>query len=565
MKPHRFKLLTAATVLACLCSFVVLFAVSVQVPATGKDAVVAPSEASSPEVAPAPSAAGSASNAASDAASDAESDPAPAPDDDPIAYAPGYVLASIADGVSDGQAAETLAATPGLAGATIEGHVDGSIVKVALPAGLAVESAVDLLGQSAAFESAQPNYRYYVQETAGPDPDAATAALVRTAEDATASLVAGTDLGNALSTQSSAPNDPYYVRQWSLGSVNAPEAWDLVAANAKASSAVTVAVIDNGFMVNHEDLKSHIVDFYNAKADSTAMGTDNSDHGSHVAGIVSAVTNNKKGVASVANNALGLMVIRVSDSKGEITTDTILNAYTYIMKHASTHNVRVVNMSLGAPSSKPVSRSTDPALYDAIGKARNAGIVTVAAACNEEGNYEPPFYAYPGDFNNVVSVISLEQADERWNADGVVRDPTSNYNTLMQFSYARAKNISAPGAGIYSAYSNNYSYAWESGTSMSSPLVAGVIGLMFTVNPDLTAAQAESLLYSSAKDLVEWPAGTGWDYETGYGEVDAAAAVAAAGATASSTKGNIASCQVTAADAAYTGSAVSTAVKVVDG
>ena len=575
MRPTRPKLIAIAMALACACALAVVVVVVPQHPVSGNSAESA-YEAVATNV-------GDSSQSSHAAYPEGTPDAVTEPDDGQSAYAPGVVLATLASDATDDQANQALASVSGLEGVSVEQRVDGDIVKLSLPEGLSVERAAGLIAAMPEFEAAQPNYRYYIQETTGAESTAtaaATAALAQTAADATAGLVAGTALGNALSIQSAAPNDPYYARQWSLSSVNAPEAWDLVTANTQATSAVTVAVIDNGFYVNHEDLKSHVVDAYNVEADSPTMGTDNSDHGTHVAGIVSAVTNNGKGVASVGGNVLGLMLLRVSDSKGEITTDTIVKAYSYIMNNASVHNVRVVNMSLGAATKNPVGRSADPDLYDAISNARDAGIVTVVAACNQEDGYTPPFYAFPADFDNVVSVINLAKTTA--NNDGVKRDSTSNYNTWNQTQWSNAKNISAPGTSIYSTYDGNYSYGLESGTSMSTPLVAGVLGLEFIVNPSLSASDAEALLYSSAKDLTASPASAGWDRYTGYGEVDAAAAMEAAGAvplpseasssdpsspsqTTQLNKKNIATCTVTVTNATYTGAPIEPAVKVTDG
>ena len=143
------------------------------------------------------------------------------------------------------------------------------------------------------------------------------------------------------------------------------------------------------------------------------------------------------------------------------------------------------------------------------------GIVTVAAAANADSNKGVvPFREYPGDADNVVSVINLQRS-----GTDVTRNSTSNYNVSGQ----TGKNISAPGTDVWSTVPNG-SYSTMSGTSMASPQVAGVLALEFAANNNLTADQAVSILYSSAVDLGD----AGWDETYGYGEVDALEAVIAA-------------------------------------
>lgn len=469
-------------------------------------------------------------------------------------YEEGSLLVRLADGFSAGDLLACCAADPFLAGSTVVKQGEG-YVKLSLPSDEAVEDAVPRLATVAPEVDAQPNYRYYpVWEST-----AESAGGVR-ADGRSLTTAATTALERAAVTVQATASDPYYQRQWALSSINAPAAWSLVDANVGTSSAPTIAVIDEGFRVNHHDLKGHVVDYYNVASSSTSVGDDHAAHGTHVAGIAAAVTNNREGIAGTANNACGLMLLRVSNSRGEITTDALVDAYAYLVKRAKLHNVRVVNLSLGAYSHTAVSRSSDPELYDAISKARGSGIVTVAAASNADDGADPPFYNYPGDFDNVVSVINLSRAN---NSDGVQRDSSSNYNKPGD----TGKNISAPGTDIISlGGSSNVAYGTETGTSMSTPVVAGVFGLMFAVSRNLTATQATEKLYSSARDLTACKGATkGWDRVTGYGEVDAAAAVRAAGAKATTSKTSVSTLSISAADRGYSGKAVKPEVKVVDG
>ena len=481
-------------------------------------------------------------------------------------YAGDSILVSLPEGASAEALIASFDADSPLSRMTVEKQTD-SYLKLALPAGVAVDEAVDAINSSGWGGAAQPNYYYH---TLGTDGQAAAQPTSQGAQPAgggansslgAASLgavSADSGLSTELTARVAATNDSYYSRQWALESIKAPQAWNLVAAHVGTTTAVTVAVIDSGFYINHVDLKGHVVDYRNVEASSSSMVGKEADHGTHIAGIIGAVSGNNLGIAGVAGNACGLMLLRVSDAKGTMTSDTLVDAYSYILKKASAHNVRVVNMSLGANSRMVVNRSFDPVLYDAIAKARKAGIVTVAAASNEESGFSAPFYAYPGDFDNVLSVINLAPG---LNSDGVKRESSSNYNTG---SVKTEKNISAPGTSIYSTIGTK-SYCYETGTSMASPVVAGVLGLMFTVNPGLTAAQASDKLLASAKDLTSFPASAGWDRYTGWGEVDAAAAVRAAGATTTSSRINVAGLSISVSNSTYTGKARKPAVKVKNG
>jgi len=440
-------------------------------------------------------------------------------DDDPEAYEPGAVLVTLAKGATLQDARAALSGVPELATATATEVVDG-LLKVELPASLSVNDATPLVAGLDCIDAAQPNYRYRTVSREG--------ALFP--EALSSSRLATTARGGALGL-ASALNDPFYGDQWHLASINAEKAWSSVAAQGTSPS--TVAVIDAGFYTSHEDLRSNIASVYDATKEKTVSIESNLDsnqvnHGTHCAGIIAATANNALGVAGVTDNVCKVLPLRVEDDGGSIYTSYVAQAYSHLVANKDAYSIRVVNISLGAPCKEAANRLTDTVLYDCIQKGRNAGILTIAAACNDS-NATPPYYAYPADFDNVVSVIALDQ--DASNADGVARASYSNYNTAGQ----RAKNISAPGSNILSlrgtknwewgAYYETL-YGTMDGTSMAAPVVSGVMGLMFAANPDLTVDEATSKLYSSAKDLTKSSgANKGWDRATGFGEVDLAAAV----------------------------------------
>ena len=322
------------------------------------------------------------------------------------------------------------------------------------------------------------------------------------------------------------PDDPNITKQWALNSINAFKAWKLLSEGDVTPT--TVAVMDDGIDATHEDLAG------NLKTDSdgniigynTSDGTNNiqqvsgSNHGTHVAGIIAAQVNNGVGVAGTSYNQQ-ILPIRVIDDDGHSHTSDLVAAFDYVCEHAAEYNIRVVNLSVGVTGSSAV---VDSLLKESVDQAYGEqGIVTVASAGNGSSSTEVPTTNYPSDYERIVAVISLQEDLE--NKDGVSRSPKSNYNQTDPETgeLEEAKDIAAPGADIYSTvpYSK---YGYKSGTSMAAPCVSGVLAMMFAVNPQMSAQQAVDLLFDNARDINE----PGFDAETGYGEVDAAAAVKAA-------------------------------------
>ncbi|MBR3224155.1 MAG: S8 family serine peptidase [Atopobiaceae bacterium] len=316
-------------------------------------------------------------------------------------------------------------------------------------------------------------------------------------------------------------NDTKYSEQWALASIDAVGAWESPALSNAAST--TVAVLDECFYPTHEDLVDNIVATFNAvtKAEgnvSLPSGAIKRDHGNHVAGIVAATSNNGIGISGVGNNHLKLALIRLlKDDEiddGDMYLDDIVSGYDYLIANKNKYNIRVANMSLGYTDDNGDINSND-ALLKKVDQAYAAGIVTTAAAGNATSDATVPFAYYPGDAKNIVSVINL--ANNGSNAKDVYRSSSSNYNVPGQTS----KNISAPGTTILSTSYDNL-YVNKSGTSMAAPHVAGLLGLLFAANPNLTASQAVSKLYNTARDI----GSSGWDEQYGYGEINAANALA---------------------------------------
>lgn len=279
------------------------------------------------------------------------------------------------------------------------------------------------------------------------------------------------------------PNDPVYVNEWHLSKIGASTAWDIA-----QGASITIAILDSGIDSSHPDLSANILtgwNFYNNNADTT----DVTSHGTSVAGVAAAMTNNNIGVAGVAGQSK-IMPLRIADSNGYGYYSMIAEGLIY----AADRGVRVANVSyLNVQSSSSVQNA---AQY-----MKNKGGLVVVSAGNTY-NYE--------NFATTNTMISVSATDKN--------DVKTNFS-----SYGNFVALSAPGDGIYTTHwGGNY---WSvSGTSFSSPIVAGAIAQMMSANSRLSSTEIENLLFSTAIDL----GAVGRDSYYGYGRVNAAAAVQAA-------------------------------------
>ncbi|MBR3226215.1 MAG: S8 family serine peptidase [Atopobiaceae bacterium] len=360
--------------------------------------------------------------------------------------------------------------------------------------------------------ASQEKARENAQESAQEDVIAEEKAADESTDNALKSESDGTLSANAeeLSAEASkaSVNDPKARDQWGLNSIQAYEAWALQ----KVSGSVTVAVIDMGFDTSHPDLKGNLLAGYNAYTkDSSLSRPDNTNygHGTHVAGIISGVSNNGMGVSGASYNAKILPItISHKDGSGEwvATSQTLINAMDYVIKNAQKDNIRVINLSIGNDrlGNENQLRAKIKEAYE------SHGIVTVASAGNLDGR-SSAYAHYPSDIDECVAVMSFEKSNTT-----VQRSSMSNYNR----NASDHKDIGAPGENILSTYLNG-DYSSLSGSSMATPFVSSILALEFAANPKLTAQEAVTILYATAIDLDA----SGWDTGTGWGEANAYAAV----------------------------------------
>lgn len=301
------------------------------------------------------------------------------------------------------------------------------------------------------------------------------------------------------------PDDPLYPSgasgggQWSLPHVGLPAAWD----ETTGATDVIVAIVDSGINADLPDFAGRIVSPYNVilGTDLWPAWKDNYGHGSAVAGVAVAAGNNGYGMAGVAWG-VKIMPVKIANSN-ESDDVTLSNG----IRYAVDHGADVINVSFaGAQWSYTQSQAVNYALAH--------DVVIVGATGN---NYSSTVY-YPAAIPGVIAV----GASDRYDA----RASFSNYGSEL--------DLLAPGTNIVSATKDTSQWAVWSGTSFASPLVAGVVALMRSADPALSVGELTDMLNYSADDL----GSAGWDYQTGWGLVDAEEAVsqAAAGGTTSTTE-----------------------------
>ena len=302
----------------------------------------------------------------------------------------------------------------------------------------------------------------------------------------------------------SIPNDPFYNvidgvnLKWHLDMILAEGAWMIQQGN----PAVKVAIVDNFVWGDHPDLNISSSNLYNAynstignasppNSQNSSMTAYNNSHGTHTAGLVGAINNNDIGIASIGGGVT-LMGVRIGDNSGNLTSPS--NGITWAIQNGA----KVINMSFGH---KGYSQS-EASVYQAYA---NQGVVLVAAAGNE-GDDEN-YISYPAGYSGVISVASVN-GDEQ-------------LSYFSQHDSGRA-DIAAPGGFIASKavlpnilsttfcfpnYLDNYSfldglnYDGMQGTSMSSPICAGLCGLLLSFDPTLTSTQLKTILQQTASPL----------------------------------------------------------------
>jgi PKD repeat protein len=286
------------------------------------------------------------------------------------------------------------------------------------------------------------------------------------------------DLGSSSATASG--------NQWHLHKINAPLAWDISTGNAS----IMVAIVDDAVQITHPDLAPNIYtnpnEIPNNNVDDDGNGyvddvngwdaadndnnpnppNTNFSHGTHVAGIAGARSNNGTGIASIGYS------ISILPVKSTTQAQVVTHAYEGVV-YAADLRAHIINCSWGGGGFSNTEQNI-------INYATNKGCFVIAAS----GNNGTSTVFYPAGYANVISVANTTSND--------AKASSSNFGTWI--------DISAPGSSIRSTVPNN-AYQSFSGTSMASPLVAGLCGLMLSHHPSMTRSQLEQCLLSTADNI----------------------------------------------------------------
>lgn len=328
------------------------------------------------------------------------------------------------------------------------------------------------------------------------------------------------ELNHILSTHR-VPNDPRYPEQYALhntgqaggtpaSDISAQAAWDVTV----GLPDVIVAVIDTGVDATHPDLAANIYvnpeEIPGNAVDDDADGfiddvsgwdffnddnspSDDHGHGTHVAGIIGAVTDNGVGIAGVAWR-VSLLPLKFLDATGRGPESAAMAAIDY----ATTRDVDIINASWG-------NYQNSQALSDSIRAAGDTGVLFVAAAGNDGLDTDlTPHFPSSYDLPNVVSVAATDNRDARWFS--------SNHGRV-------SVDLGAPGVSVLSTIPGGY--ALLSGTSMAAPHVSGAAALIRSTLPDVQPTIIRQMLIDGSDPITALDGVT-----VSGGRLDAARAVA---------------------------------------
>jgi thermitase len=268
-------------------------------------------------------------------------------------------------------------------------------------------------------------------------------------------------------------NDPMIAQQWGWDVAQGDQLQTLRTSGIKPRKRALIAILDTGVDANHEDLRRQFI------SSGAANDTDPVGHGTHCAGVAAAVSNNGIGVASLIPDSSWVQVtsIKVLNASGIGNQQTTIKG----IIQAADNGADVISMSLGSISND----ARQKAYSEAVKYANSKGAIVVAAAGNSNMNSKD--YA-PANAKGIITVSALD----------VNQHKASFSNMVQDVEYG----IAAPGVRIMSTYPNQQ-YKEMNGTSMATPLVAGLIGLMKSINPDLKTADVYKMLNESGKEVID--------------------------------------------------------------
>jgi hypothetical protein len=268
--------------------------------------------------------------------------------------------------------------------------------------------------------------------------------------------------------------DPMRVKQSYLDQIHVDAAW---AAAGGSKTSIIVAVVDTGVDLTHPDLVGNLIGGTNLLV-TGAKPLDDNGHGTNVAGIIAASSNNDKGIAGIAPN-VKIMPIKALESDGTGGEAKLGQG----IRYAVDHGAKIVVLSLGL-------NKYSNELAAIVQNAEDHGVLLIAAAGNEGTSVK-----YPAAYPTVLAV------------GGVTADKHADYRS----NFGPELDLVAPWDVFTTKLGGGYEY--KDGTSMSAPQVAGVAALLLSKYPHMTPVEIRDQLLQTAEDL-ESP---GWDATTGYG------------------------------------------------
>ena len=279
------------------------------------------------------------------------------------------------------------------------------------------------------------------------------------------------------------PDDPYVASQWALTYIGMDELW-----RTAAGADIVVAVLDTGIEGDHEDLSGKVVDAANFSDSSTA--NDQHGHGTHVAGIIAAYSDNGLGVAGIAPES-GLLNVKVADDNGRCQASAVAEGIIWAVDNGAS----VINVSIEL-------REPSAALEAAVNYAWENGALVIAAAGND-GSQSP---VYPAYYQNCIAVAAVEEDDSL--------AVLSNYGDWV--------DVAAPGDDIYSTLPGDQ-YGYKSGTSFATAYVSGLAAILFGTLED---SNDDGNLNDEVRAALEGSC-QGIDIDgVGWGRIDAASLAA---------------------------------------
>lgn len=311
------------------------------------------------------------------------------------------------------------------------------------------------------------------------------------------------------------PNDPGWGNQYNLAAIHAPQGWALDT----GAVWVTIAIVDSGVDLTHPDLFVRILPGYDF-VNNDAIAQDDNGHGTHVAAIAAASSNNAVGISGV-NWGANILPVKVLNASGNGTYANVAAGIVW----ATDHGAQVINLSLGGASPSFV-------LNDAVNYAYQRGVILVAST----GNAGISGVLYPAAYDPVIAVGA-----------------TDSTNSWAGFSnFGPEVDVVAPGVNIYSAYPGG-GYGYRSGTSMSTPHVSGLAAILWGI-PGNGPVNIRTIIEGTAHDL----GNPGWDEYFGYGIIQMDAAIQQALPPDTSTPSTIPTEELQAAPPMQTGSNLQT-------